>query len=201
MFKKKILVAALAVASVGSAFAGEYIVYNSPGRANPYYATFFATETGPIAAYYAGGTATFTETLSVGNATQGPLAYGPNLSNKVLTIGQKLDFGVSAVIGDVIFLRLAIAEENRVAPSEHVPSTTFNNPIYATKYTGDATIPSGLLVAWEDSGGKPYVPPKPPLFAGFRPSLPTGANPFLGAKWNYNDSLYVFPTLRATYSE
>jgi hypothetical protein len=173
-FKHKLLFALLAAGTAGSALAADAIPYPARGAHNPNYIKLVATASGPLSAYFLGSDAKYTEVLSV--SINGKGYTGPNVSNKSLAYGQKLDFG-NVKVGDVVWVNISIPEINVSVSSQKVvyaPGAALSNAVYVTSFSGDksASIPAGTYVGFEDQS---YL--------------------WQGSDWDYNDSEYVFTNL------
>ena len=176
-FKHKLLFALLAAGTAGTALAADAIPYRARGAENPNFIKLVATTTGPLSAYFLGSNAKHTEILHV--TVNGKGDTSPNVSNKSLTYGQKLDFG-NVKAGDVVWVWIAIPEINVSVSSQktvYAPGAALPNAVYATSFSGDksASIPAGTYVGFEDES---YL--------------------WQGSDWDYNDSEYVFPNLTAS---
>jgi len=152
----------LALASNANAGA---IPYPTPGTANPVTYTFTASSTGNITAYFYGSTAGFTNDLSL--LVNGVLSGVEGLNNHTSPYGQSLNLG-SVQAGDTLIFVLNNLVLGGIGPwySDQSMNSDAVNHVYSTDFGGDAFIPAGTFVSFED--------------------LPSGGD------LNYNDEDFVF---------
>lgn len=161
--------ATLAVGLAGAAHAA-LPAYPTPGTQNPVPVTFVAASSGDIVAYFAGQDAGDTEDLGLLINGVDTGSYG--LGNHTTSVGTAFNFG-HADVGDslVFFIRDLSAGLNFYSKTS-LNSDGFNHA-YATAYAGgDAGIPAGTFVAFEDQFG--------------------------GGDRDYNDETFVFTNVRDT---
>lgn len=167
--KLSYLAALAAVAFAGSANAGP-IPYPNGGNENATLYSFSAATTGKLMAYFVdGGGATFTNELTV--SINGVASAVQGLNNHASSYGTAIDFGpVNA--GDSIVFKMVTLDPSNVGPwySDKSLNSDGANHIYATDFAGDATIPAGTYVGFEDI-------------------------PVPGADFNYNDEAFVFTNI------
>jgi hypothetical protein len=160
------LVALAALAFAGSAHAGP-IPYPNGGTENTTLYSFSAATTGDLMAYFVdGGGATFTNELTV--SINGVASAVQGLNNHASSYGTAIDFGHVAA-GDSIVFKMVTLDQSNVGPwySDKSLNADGANHVYATDFAGDATIPAGTYVGFEDI-------------------------PVPGADFNYNDEAFVF---------
>jgi hypothetical protein len=143
---------ALVGGAAGAAQAGT-IPYPNAGTENPVIYSFTAAATGPITAYFAGGSASFTEVI--GLRVNGVPTGIEGLNNQTSAIGQSLILG-NVTAGDV----LTFYDRILLPPSG--VNTWFSNKalnsdglqhIYSTSATAGqiaASIPAGIYIGFED---------------------------------------------------
>lgn len=157
-------IAAIVAASAGVANAGP-IPYPNSGTENPVVYTFTAASNGDVTAYFYGSTAGFTNELRM--LVNGVDTGIQGLNNHTSAHGAVLDFGpVSA--GDVLVFEMVNIVPGGVGPwySDKTMNSDGVNHVYSTSFGGDAQIPVGTYVSFED--------------------LPNGGD------FNYNDEAFVF---------
>jgi hypothetical protein len=168
--KKFILVlVALGLLAVPTTVLAGPIPYPNVGTLNPATYTFTATATGDIIAYFYGSSADYGSDIGliVDNLSQG--IYG--LENHASYYGEPLVLNLPGGVhaGDVLEFEL------RVNPGGLLSHSVFSTPsdnflglqhVYSTSWGGDAIIPAGTYVGFEDST--------------------------LLADWDYNDYQFVF---------
>lgn len=165
--KSSLALAALALAA-GTASAGT-IPYTGSGE-NPATYTFTASSTGDVVAYYFAYTgAAYTEDL--GLLINGTDTGIHGLSNHSTAPGTALDFG-SANAGDVLTFYIRVANTGATYYSDASLNADGVNHVYSTSWPGDATVPAGTYVGFED--------------------LPNGGD------FNYTDEQFVFTNVSAS---
>ena len=153
--RRKIIGAAIGFALVGGAATGAtagVIPYPTPGTENPITYTFTAANTGPITAYFAGSTASFTEevTLLVNGVATGFQGLNDHTSN----IGDSIVLG-NVTAGDTLVFELIVLNPSNVGPwfSDKAMNSDGANHIYSTDAAAgqiSALIAAGTYVAFED---------------------------------------------------
>lgn len=160
------LAAAVLALSSLSASAGP-VPYPNPGILNSVTYNFTAASTGDVVAYFWGSTAGYTSTLSL--LVNGVDTGITGLNNHTSVYGDFLNFG-SVNAGDVLVFRLNVLSTGDAWYSNAALNYDGLNHIYSTDFVGDAFIPSGTFVSFEDL---PY-----------------------GGDLNYNDEDFVFTNVR-----
>lgn len=160
------LAAAVLALSSLSASAGP-VPYPNPGILNPVTYNFTAASTGDVVAYFWGSTAGYTSTLSL--LVNGVDTGITGLNNHTSVYGDFLNFG-SVNAGDALVFRLNVLSTGDAWYSNAALNYDGLNHIYSTDFAGDAFIPSGTFVSFEDL---PY-----------------------GGDLNYNDEDFVFTNVR-----
>lgn len=162
--KLKSLFAALCI-SVGFASSALAVptTYTNIGTQNPILYTFVATSAGDVMAYFAGSTAGYTNTLSllVNGVDTG--IFG--LNNHTSNYGDLLNFG-AVNAGDNLVFRLNVLNNGDTWYSQKSSNSDGVNHVYSNSYGGDAFVPAGVYVAFEDLRN--------------------------GGDFNYNDENFVF---------
>lgn len=143
------------------------VPYPNPGILNPVTYNFTAASTGDVVAYFWGSTAGYTSTLSL--LVNGVDTGISGLNNHTSAYGDFLNFG-SVNAGDVLVFRLNVLSTGDAWYSNAALNYDGLNHIYATDFAGDAFIPAGTFVSFEDL---PY-----------------------GGDLNYNDEDFVFTNVR-----
>jgi hypothetical protein len=138
-----LLVGALATVSLK---AGT-IPYPTPGTQNPTTYTFVAASTGPIVAYFYGTGAAYTETL--GMDINGVPTGITGLNNHSTSVGTSLDLG-TATAGDTLTFFIDVFNTGNVWYSNQSLNSDGANHVYSTSFAGNATIPAGTYVGFED---------------------------------------------------
>jgi hypothetical protein len=161
-----------AILCMASTFANAAPVrYTDIGTVNAETYTFTANSTGLLKAYYAGSTALFTNTL--GLLVNGIESEIKGLNTKSARYGDMLNFG-SVTEGDTLVFKINITND-RGRQSEVFSDPLMNsdelNHVFSNSYVGDAKIPAGTYVAFEDK--------------------------VLNSNWNYFDLNFVFTNVRA----
>lgn len=142
----------LALALAGSmTLMADPIPYPNPGTIAPT-ATFQASTSGDVIAYFDGSTASFTEYL--GLFVNGVQQGGWGLENHTSAIGETLDFG-PVHAGDTLVLALNVLDTPYTLYSDPSLNPDGINHTYSTSYLAaehsNATIPSGTFIGFEDS--------------------------------------------------
>jgi hypothetical protein len=146
------------------------IPYPTAGIENPEFYVFTAAADGPVTAYfYSGGGAAFENELTmlvngVETGTQG-------LNNHTSLYGDSLVLGMVSA-GDVLVFKMVNLSPGDVGPwySDHTLNGDGIQHVYSTDFGGDAFIPAGAYVGFEDLPG--------------------------GGDFNYNDLAFVFTNVR-----
>ena len=167
------------ISLTGSARAA-ITVYPTPGIENPVTYTFTATGTGPITAYFVGGTASFGSVVGLSINGAAPLSFG--LQNHNSAQGQSFAMG-NVTAGDTLRFVLDVSQTDGNGPP---PSTYLlnsdpslnpagENHVYSYAYAGgDFGIPAGTYVGFED------------------------ISPLADGDTDYDDHQFVFVGVRAT---
>jgi hypothetical protein len=172
---------ALLLCGLGTSARADAIPYPTPGVLNPATYTFTAVATGDIIAYFAGSTASFTNTLGLQVNGVSTGIFG--LNNQTSAIGQSLDLG-HANAGDVLTFVM-----HNVSPGI---GDLFSNPALNAPY-------DGLAVGTQHVYSTPYTATSP-IFD----SIPVGTFvsfedlPFPQSDLNYNDLDFVFTNVAVT---
>lgn len=165
-FRLSQLAALASLAFTGLASAGP-IPYPNGGTPNPDLYNFTASTSGDLIAYFVdGGGATYTNELTV--LINGTPSAVQGLNNHSSSYGTAINFGhVDA--GDSIVFKMPNLSPGGIGPwySDKSLNSDGANHVYATSFAGDATIPAGTYVGFEDI-------------------------PVPGADLNYNDESFVF---------
>jgi hypothetical protein len=166
----------LALAGATGAVQAGTIPYPTPGLPNPVTYTFTAANTGPITAYFAGSTASYTEEITM--LVNGMPTGIQGLNDHTSVIGQSLVLG-SVNAGDVLTFEDVILNPSTVGPWFSNPALNADNGnhIYSTSALAgqiDPSIPAGTYVAFED--------------LDFR----------TGSDFNYFDDTFVFTNVATT---
>jgi len=139
--------------------------YDQPGVENTTQYEFIAASTGDVTAYFAGSDAGYTNvlTLLVNGVETGIIG----LNNQTSVYGQVLNFG-AVNAGDRLVFKLINTDPGTVGPfySDRSLNEGGYNHIFSSQYDGDALIPKGIFVGFED--------------------LPRGGD------FDYNDERFVF---------
>lgn len=156
--------AALTVAFAASAHAAP-IPYATPGVESNAEYEFIAASTGNVFAYFAGSIANNTNEIAL--LVNGVDSGIQGLNNHRANYGDMLDFGLVSA-GDRMVFKLINMDPDPVGPfySDRSLNGDQRNHIYSASYNGDAFIPKGIAVGFED--------------------LPNGGD------FDYNDENFVF---------
>jgi len=164
-FKSTLLAAALAV-TAGAASAGP-IPYPNAGTANPDVYSFTAASTGDLAVYFYAQAAGNSETIGV--RINGVDSAVTGLENHSSHHGDMFDFGDVSAGDSIVFYILT-------GGTKYYSDVSLNSDgaqhIYSTSFAGDAQIPAGTYVGFEDLAG--------------------------GGDHDYNDTEFVFTNVAAT---
>lgn len=171
-----VLLAALALAVPASA---DPIPYPNGGTVNPVTYTFTAAATGDVIAYFVDQSAAYGSMVGLSINGAAPAMYG--LQNHLSVYGSSFNMG-SVNAGDTLRFVLAVSTSNGWGPPPadyYLNSDASWNPggenfVYSTGFAGDAWIPTGTYIGFEDIM---------PLEAGDR---------------DYNDHQFVFTNVQAT---
>lgn len=161
------LAAAGAIAAAAMNASAGPIPYPTPGVLNPVTYAFTAASTGDVVAYFWGSTAGYTSTLSL--LVNGVDTGISGLDNHASAYGAALNFG-SVNAGDSLVFRLNVLTTGDSWYTDTGLNYDGVNHVYSTNFDGDATIPVGTFVSFED--------------------LPFGGD------YNYNDEDFVFTNVR-----
>ncbi len=121
--------------------------YLARGTQNPVNYTFTAAHTGDIIAWFTGSTAGYTENL--GLLINGVPTVITGLNNESSVYGEKLVLG-HANAGDNLVFFTNVANTNKTYYSDKSLSADGVNHVFSAAYAGDAKLPAGTYVAFED---------------------------------------------------
>lgn len=121
--------------------------YPSRGSQNPTTYSFTAARTGDITAWFTGSTASYTENL--GLLINGVATGITGLGNKTSAYGDKLVLG-HANAGDSLVFFTHVATTNRTYYSDKARNADGVNHIFSADYAGDALVPAGIYIGFED---------------------------------------------------
>jgi hypothetical protein len=137
--------------------------YANSGVENPDTYSFTASTTGDLIAYFAGSSASFTNTL--GLIVNGIEVGLTGLNNKLSSYGDSINFGhVNA--GDSLVFKLNVLTTGKSFFSDKTLNNDNVNHVFSNSFLGDSSIPAGTYVAFEDLNG--------------------------GGNFNYHDENFVF---------
>lgn len=158
------LAAALALGFAAPAMAAP-LPYDQPGVENTVQYQFIAASTGEVSAYFAGSDAGYTNEITL--LVNGVETGIRGLNNHSSVYGQVLNFG-SVQAGDSLVFKLINLNPGNIGPfySDRSMNEGGYNHIFSSQYGGDALIPKGIFVGFED--------------------LPRGGD------FDYNDERFVF---------
>ncbi|RJG07747.1 DUF4114 domain-containing protein [Noviherbaspirillum cavernae] len=164
---------AAAIGFAGVAQAGP-IPYPNPGVQNAAQYTFTAASTGDVTAYFFGSTAQYSNELTL--LINGVATGIQGLNNYTSVYGQSLVLG-HANAGDTLVFKMINLAPGNVGPWYSDKSLNYDgvNHVYSTNFGGDAYIPVGTFVAFED--------------------IPQGGD------LNYNDETFVFSNVNSQVPE
>ena len=164
--KTTLAAALLAATAAGAASAGT-IPYPGAGTANPATYSFTAATDGDLAVYFYAQAAGNSETIGVRiNGVDSALT---GLENHSSHHGDVLDFGNVSAGDSIVFYILTGSTKFYSDVSLNADGTQH---IYSTDFAGDALIPAGTYVGFEDLGG--------------------------GGDHDYNDTEFVFTNIATT---
>ena len=169
--KKYLLAAALITGGVcaGTASQAGTIPYPTPGTINPVVYNFTATATGSVTGFFFGFNAADTDEIEMlVNGVASPAGFG--FVNQTSAIGSSFNFG-NVTAGDTITFLLRNQTTSTNFSSKPTLNADLDQHIYSTDFAGNATIPAGTYVAFED------------LLAS------------QGSDFDYNDDSFVFTNL------
>jgi len=145
----KSLIVGAATALLSTAALAQPASYGNPGQEAPAN-SFIAQANGPLLAYYTGWSGGLT--VSVGLVGGGPAgldnhasAYGSSLVLGNVSAGQALVFYID--VTDTSTQQTVTYYSNKAQNADHV------NHAWAQAYAGDAQVPAGLHIAFEDLNG------------------------------------------------
>ena len=167
-FLGNVLSIALLTAAAGVAHAGP-VPYSAPGTENPAIYAFTATNTGTIGGYFFSGQgASYSNEVTV--LINGSPIGAQGLNNHSSAYGDYFNFG-NVVAGDTLIFKMVNLSPGGIGPwySDKSLNADGSNHIYSTDWAGDAFVPAGTYVAFEDLDTR------------------TG-----GSDFNYNDLAFVF---------
>ncbi len=167
--KTTLAAAVLAMTATGAATAGT-IPYPDPGTENPDTYSFTAAATGDLSVYFYAQSAGNSETIGV--RINGVDSSFTGLENHSSNHGDTLDFG-NVVAGDsIVFFILTGGTKLYSDPALNADG---QQHAYSTDFAGDAKIPAGTYVAFEDLPG--------------------------GGDHDYNDTEFVFTNIAQSVPE
>jgi hypothetical protein len=164
--KTTLAAAVLAMTAAGAATAGT-IPYPGAGTANPAAYSFTAAADGDLAVYFYAQDAGNSETIGV--RINGVDSAFTGLENHSSSHGDVLDFGNVSAGDSIVFYILSGATKFYSDVSLNADGTQH---IYSTDFAGDALIPAGTYVGFEDLPG--------------------------GGDHDYNDTEFVFTNIATT---
>ena len=125
------------------------MLYADAGTANAQTYVFTAAAAGNISAYFAGSFAGYTNEISL--LVNGVETGIVGLKNFTSDYGDQLDFGM-VMPGDILVFKLITTTPVGVGPwySEQSRNSDGVNHVYSAAFAGDANIPAGTYVAFED---------------------------------------------------
>jgi hypothetical protein len=147
-----------AIVSLGLAFAfggaahAAPMSYSNPGTPNPAIYTFTAATTGNVKAFFAGSDAANTNMITLLINNQPTNIYG--LGNHASAYGNMLDFGIVQA-GSLLTFQLVTTEtyDGSTIPTwstDPTQNADKTQHIYSSAYVGDALIPAGIAIGFED---------------------------------------------------
>lgn len=148
MKKTILVVAALALLALPANVLAGPIPYPNIGTPNPDVYTFFAAGDGPVVAYFYYSDASFDSDIGliVNNVSQG--IYG--LENHAVTTVYGTAFSFNNVsAGDLLEFELRVSAGYSVFSTPSLNSDQMQH-VYSTAWAGDAVIPAGVYVGFED---------------------------------------------------
>lgn len=159
------IAAAVALSCALPAYAAP-IPYSQPGTESTIQYNFTAAATGDVVAYFAGSNAANTNEIAL--LVNGVDTGRRGLNNHSSTYGAMLNFGMVNAGDSLVFKLVNVDFGSNVGPfySDLTLNSDGRNHIYAANYGGDAFIPAGIAVGFED--------------------LPNGGD------FDYNDENFVF---------
>lgn len=148
---RTLLASGLAFACMGAAHAVP-VSYPNPGTPNPAVYTFTAVQTGNVVAYFAGSDAANTNMITLLVNGQPTNVYG--LGNHTSAYGDMLDFGVVQA-GSILTFQLVTTDtyDGSTIPTwstDPTQNADLTQHIYSSIYGGDALIPAGIAIGFED---------------------------------------------------
>ena len=161
--------AVLAMTDAGAASAG-VIPYPAAGTENPAVYSFTAAMTGDLSVYFYGQDAGNSETIGV--RVNGVDSSFTGLENHSSHYGDVLDFGDVTAGDSIVFYILTGGTKFY---SDIALNADGQQHVYSTDFVGDAVIPAGTYVGFED--------------------LPNGGD------HDYNDTEFVFSNIAAAVPE
>ncbi len=121
--------------------------YPTRGKQNTVNYTFTAARTGDITAWFTGSTAGYTENL--GLLINGVATGITGLGNKTSAYGDKLVLG-RANAGDSLVFFANVATTKHIYYSDKTLNADGVNHVFSAAYVGDAKVPAGTYVGFED---------------------------------------------------
>lgn len=162
--------AALSLLSWSALAAAAPATYTNIGKTNSATYSFTAANTGDIVAYFTGSDASYTSTISL--LVNGVDIGVSGLNNHTSSYGDLVDFG-SVKAGDTLVFRLNVLTTKQQWYSDVSLNSDARNHVFSSSYAGDAIVPKGTYVGFEDISLKK------------------------GSDRDYNDDTFVFTNLPA----
>ena len=151
LVKFRLLAAAVAAFTMSAAAQAVLPVYGSPGVESATSNSFVSTGNGTVTAYFAGFDAGFDSRIGLSINGAAPAVFG--LLNKTSAVGQMLNLGTVS-IGDTLEFILEVNGGSAYYSSTKADNGDGFNHAWSTAYAGgDAGIPAGVFVAFEDIQG------------------------------------------------
>lgn len=154
--KTKAALAALTLAAAGAASAAP-APYPNSGIQNPVAYTFTAVADGTVSAFFAGSSAAFNEEL--GLLVNGVQDGAPGLPNHASAVGAEYDFDNIHAGDTLVFYINVLSTGDTWYSDPSLNADGKSNHIYSSAYAGDAVLPAGTYVAFEDlraNGGSDF---------------------------------------------
>ncbi|MES2207199.1 MAG: PEP-CTERM sorting domain-containing protein [Pseudomonadota bacterium] len=170
-YKKLLLPSLVASFSLMSSANAAPDLYPNSGTPNAALYSFTAQSNGNLIAYYTGSGASFESDLSL--LVNGVDTGVSSLNNHTSSYGQTIDFG-NVNAGDNLVFRLNVLTTGEKWFSNAALNTDGGNHIYSNTFAGDADVPAGISVAFEDLDFNS------------------------GSDYNYNDENFVFTNVQVS---
>jgi len=125
-------------------------VYPTPGVQAPVTASFVAAASGQLVGYYTGGTGGYTNLVGVRiNGVDGT----PGLTNHGSNYGDTFVLGTVSMGDNLVFFIDANSGAARYYTDPALNTSDHINHAWAAPYAGDAKVPAGINIAFEDLEG------------------------------------------------